>query len=51
MGLVVYIDFMHYKKGVYRRSPLAKRPLGGHAVRLIGWGEAVNETTNESVPY
>ena len=51
VGLLVYLDFMHYAKGIYRRSPLATHPLGGHAVRLIGWGEMLNETTNESIPY
>ena len=49
--MLVYMDFMHYKSGVYRRSSHAKYPIGGHAVRLIGWGEVVNETTNERLPY
>ena len=35
----VYADFMHYHSGVYRRSAQAREPIGGHAVKLIGWGE------------
>ena len=39
VGFFVYMDFAHYKRGVYRRSSRAIRPVGGHAVRLLGWGE------------
>ena len=38
VGFFVYADFPSYKSGVYRRSAYALRPVGGHAVRLIGWG-------------
>jgi len=34
----VYDDFPSYKSGVYERSENASY-LGGHAVKLIGWGE------------
>ncbi|XP_060868981.1 cathepsin B-like [Metopolophium dirhodum] len=34
----VYDDFPNYKSGVYVRSENASY-LGGHAVKLIGWGE------------
>ncbi|CAI6352200.1 unnamed protein product [Macrosiphum euphorbiae] len=34
----VYDDFPNYKSGVYIRSENASY-LGGHAVKLIGWGE------------
>ncbi|CAE7764053.1 cpr-6 [Symbiodinium sp. KB8] len=34
----VFSDFMSYKRGVYFRTPGAFGPLGGHAVRLLGWG-------------
>ena len=27
-----------YKGGVYRRSKQAQGPLGGHAVKIVGWG-------------
>jgi hypothetical protein len=37
-------DFAHYKSGVYQH--LHGEYLGGHAVKLIGWG-----TTDEGVDY
>jgi len=40
----VYSDFYHYKKGVYIKSKNVTY-LGGHAVKLIGWGE------ERGVPY
>jgi cathepsin B len=40
----VYEDFAHYKSGVYQH--LHGEYLGGHAVKLIGWG-----TTGEGVDY
>lgn len=40
----VYQDFPAYKSGVYRPSPFVQ-PLGGHAVKIIGWG------TEDSKPY
>jgi len=33
----VYEDFLHYKSGVYEH--VKGEMLGGHAVRMIGWGE------------
>ncbi|KRY66097.1 Gut-specific cysteine proteinase [Trichinella pseudospiralis] len=42
-GMSVYEDFLHYKEGVYtHKSGLY---LGGHAVRIIGWGE------QDDIPY
>jgi cathepsin B len=35
-GFTVYDDFTSYTSGVYIRS--SSTTLGGHAVRLIGWG-------------
>ena len=35
----IYSDFAQYRGGVYRRSAQARGPVGGHAVKLIGWGE------------
>jgi len=32
----VYSDFVNYKSGVYKHT--AGTELGGHAVRLLGWG-------------
>jgi len=40
----VYDDFPNYKSGVYIKTENAKK-LGGHAVKLIGWGE------EEGIPY
>lgn len=34
-----------YKGGVYTKSAAAKGPLGGHAVKILGWGE------DSGVPY
>jgi len=36
-GFFVYEDFMHYKSGIYEYTH--GRKLGGHAVKIIGWGE------------
>jgi hypothetical protein len=33
----VYSDFMTYKSGVYQRTPNTGL-MGGHAVKLVGWG-------------
>lgn len=33
----VYVDFLHYKRGVYRHTH--GQYLGGHAIRVLGWGE------------
>lgn len=37
-------DFAHYKSGVYQH--LYGGYMGGHAVKLIGWG-----TTDDGVDY
>jgi cathepsin B len=42
-GFFVYEDFMHYESGIYEYTH--GRKIGGHAVKIIGWGEE-----NES-PY
>jgi cathepsin B len=33
----VYADFENYVSGVYHVT--SKKDLGGHAVRIVGWGE------------
>jgi len=40
----VFADFMHYGGGIYTRSP-GSGLAGGHAVKIIGWGE------ENGVPY
>ena len=32
-------SFGRYVSGVYRRSATARGPLGGHAVKIVGWGD------------
>ena len=36
-GFMVYDDFIKYKGGVYRQT--SSNLLGGHAVKIVGWGE------------
>lgn len=36
-AFTVYVDFLHYKSGVYQHTH--GLPLGGHAIRILGWGE------------
>ncbi|CAN6804857.1 unnamed protein product [Brassica oleracea var. botrytis] len=36
VAFTVYEDFAHYKSGVYKHKTSAN--IGGHAVKLIGWG-------------
>lgn len=37
MGLEIYEDFMSYKSGIYKQVTGAN--IGGHAMKLIGYGE------------
>lgn len=34
----VFSDFASYANGTYSRTLGATGPLGGHAVRILGWG-------------
>jgi cathepsin B len=36
-GFEVFEDFMSYKSGVYHH--VAGKLLGGHAVKILGWGK------------
>lgn len=36
-AFTVYEDFVQYKSGVYQH--VAGKALGGHAIRILGWGE------------
>jgi len=36
-AFTVFEDFPNYKSGVYQH--VTGKPLGGHAIRLLGWGE------------
>ncbi|XP_020878124.1 cathepsin B-like protease 3 isoform X2 [Arabidopsis lyrata subsp. lyrata] len=44
VSFTVYEDFAHYKSGVYKH--ITGSNIGGHAVKLIGWG-----TSNEGEDY
>ncbi|XP_020673845.1 cathepsin B-like protease 3 [Dendrobium catenatum] len=44
VSFTVYEDFAHYKSGVYKH--ITGDELGGHAVKLIGWG-----TTEQGEDY
>jgi cathepsin B len=37
-GYDVYNDFFYYRSGVYQRSGFNSYYVGGHAVRIVGWG-------------
>jgi cathepsin B len=47
-AMMVYEDFMVYKTGVYQKgeSNKSNQQLGGHAIRIIGWG-----VTSEGVKF
>jgi len=42
VSFTVYEDFVNYRSGVYEH--LYGKQLGGHAVRLLGWGEETDGT-------
>lgn len=46
--ITIYDDIMLYGKGIY--AHVTGEPHGGHAVRLIGWGESKDEN-NVTAPY
>ena len=43
-GFTVYSDFYSYKSGVYTHT--YGQELGGHAVKIIGWGQTADGMTN-----
>ena len=45
-GFTVYEDFMHYKGGVYSHTNTSQKMLGGHAVKIVGWGVQNASTVN-----
>jgi C1A family cysteine protease len=46
-GFDVYDDFYHYSSGVYHH--ISGDLVGGHAVKVIGWG--TDQIGNQSVSY
>jgi len=43
-GFSVYEDFLQYKSGIYKHT--SGSLLGGHAVKIIGWGKEESSGTN-----
>ena len=43
-GFFVYEDFKKYSKGIYVQDSSSGRMLGGHAIKIVGWG--VEQGTN-----
>jgi len=43
-AFTVYKDFPNYSSGVYQQT--SKVALGGHAVKIVGWGEQMINGTN-----
>jgi C1A family cysteine protease len=39
-GFMVTQDLMEYNGGIYYKQGNGGGNLGGHAIRIIGWGEA-----------
>merc|ERR1712194_20522 len=37
-AFIVYDDFIHYKNGIYTGPTKNAKELGGHAIKIIGWG-------------
>ncbi len=44
-AFMVYSDFLNYKSGVYKNIPYESWKVGGHAVKMMGWG------VENGVPY
>ncbi|EER04924.1 cathepsin b, putative, partial [Perkinsus marinus ATCC 50983] len=40
-SFIVYEDFLAYRSGVYKHT--SGKELGGHAVKIIGWGEETGQ--------
>lgn len=45
VGFMVYSSFMSYSHGVYHKLRSEKKPEGGHAVKILGWGRAGKKKT------
>lgn len=48
VAFFVYNDFMQYRSGIYQKSASAQGPMGGHAVKILGWGVGDDE---KKTPY
>ena len=45
VAFFVYPSFYKYTGGIYKKASNESEPMGGHAVKLVGWGEV------DGVPY
>ena len=43
VAFFVYSDFQTYSSGIYHRTASSEGPMGGHAVRILGWGTQSGE--------
>lgn len=43
VAFFVYSDFQTYSSGIYHRTASSEGPMGGHAVRILGWGTQAGE--------
>lgn len=34
----MYSSFFHYTRGVYIKPDSDTKPVGGHAIKIVGWG-------------
>jgi len=44
VAFYVFSDFMTYSNGTYFRTPAAAGPVGGHSVKIVGWGVDIHGT-------
>ena len=35
---MIYEDFMNYGEGIYSQTSRENEKIGGHAMKMIGWG-------------
>ena len=48
---MVYPDFLKYKSGVYIHTNSSQQILGGHAIKIVGWGVVNATNTTQETPY
>jgi cathepsin B len=50
-SFTVYHDFVPYQSGVYVHNVSSGGYLGGHAIKIIGWGVTSSSDSAEPMPY
>ena len=48
-GYTVYADFYNYKSGIYKH--VTGKMLGGHAIKVVGWGVKNATATTNATNY